>query len=70
MKKGVWAAIVRCIWEHRNNMIFRQRVPDSEEILQVAQLLSWLWLKHRESTFSYSFSDWLLNPIQCLLCVR
>jgi len=68
--KEVWAAILRCIWEHRNNVIFRQGVPDSEEIFQVAQLLSWLWLKHREGSFSYSFSDWHLNPNECLLCIR
>ncbi|XP_068466451.1 uncharacterized protein [Phaseolus vulgaris] len=56
--KGVWVAIVRCIWEHRNNVISRQRVPDSEEILQAAQLLSWLWLKHRESIFE-GIACWL-----------
>ena len=68
--KGVWAAIVRCIWEHRNNVIFRQGVLDYEEIFQATQLLSWLWLKHREGSFLYSFSDWNLNPNKCLLCIR
>ena len=66
--KGVWAAITRCIWEHRNNVIFKQSIPDLDETLQAAQLLSWSWLKYREGHF-YSFTDWLLNPIQCLLCV-
>jgi len=40
VSKGVWAAIVRCILEHRNNVIFRQGVPDAEKIFQAAQLLS------------------------------
>ena len=67
--RGVWVAITRSIWEHRNNVIFRQGVPDPEETLQAAQLIVWLWLKHKESSFSYSFSDWILNPLQCLLSV-
>ena len=68
--KGVWVAILRCIWEHRNKVIFRQGIPDHEEAFQAAQLMSWLWLKHRAGSFSYAFSDWILNPIQCMLCVR
>ena len=68
--KGVWVANLRCIWEHRNNVIFKQGVPDHEEAFQAAQLMSWLWLKHRKGSFSYAFSDWLLNPIQCMLGVR
>jgi len=29
---GFWAAIVSCIWEHRNIVVFRQGVPDFDEI--------------------------------------
>jgi len=35
---GFWAAIVNCIWEHWNTVVFRQGVPDSDEIFQNAQL--------------------------------
>jgi len=45
--KGVWATIVRCIWEQRNSIVFKQGVIDAEEIFQMVQLKSWLWLKHR-----------------------
>jgi len=65
--KRVWAAIVRCIWEHKNNVVFRQ---GSLILRKSFKLLSWLWLKHRKGSFSYSFTDWHLNHYQCLLCIR
>ena len=48
--KGVWVAIVRCIWEHRNSVVFKL----------------WLWMKHKVHTFNYSFVDWILNPMSCI----
>jgi len=68
--KGVWAAIVRCIWDQRNSILFRQGVVDAEEILQMAQLKSWLWMKHREYFLIYSFADWVLNPSICIYNIR
>ena len=64
--KGIWAALVRCIWEHRNAVVFKQRVVDVEEVLQQAQLKSWLWMKNKANRFNYSFTDWILNPILCI----
>jgi len=64
--KGVWAAIVRCLWEHRNSVAFNQGVVDAEEVFQNAQLKSWLWLKHKAHDFNYSFADWVLNPLSCI----
>jgi len=68
--KGVWAAIVRCLWEHRNLIIFNQRVVDAEEVFHNAQLKSWLWLKHKESNFDYSYADWILNPLSCISSIK
>jgi len=64
--KGVWAAIVRCIWDHRNLVVFKQGVVDAEEMFQKAQLKSWLWMKHKSNSFNYSFMDWFLNPMSCI----
>ena len=64
--KGVWATTVRCIWEQMNSIVFKQWVVDVEEIFQMVQLKSWLWLKHRGRSFSYSFVDWVLNPLICI----
>jgi len=59
--------IIRSIWEQQNQVVFKGGVPDPEEIIQNAQLLSWLWLKYKATGFVYVFSDWILNPNQCLL---
>jgi len=37
--KGVWVAIVRCLWEHRNHVVFNQGVADAEEVLHNTQLV-------------------------------
>ena len=55
--KGIWATVVRCIWDQRNTILFKQGVVDVEEILQMTQLKSWSWLKHRTKSFNYSFVD-------------
>jgi len=50
-------------------VVFKGGIPEADEILQSAQLQSWLWLKHKVAGFSYAFSDWILNPYQCLRAV-
>ena len=64
--KGIWAAIIRCIWEHRNSVVFKQEIVDAEEVFQKAQLKSWLWMKHKAQRFDYSLVDWILNPMSCI----
>jgi len=55
--KGIWATIVRGIWDQRNMVIFKQGVFDAKEVFQMAKLRLWLWLKHRVNAFNFSFSD-------------
>jgi len=64
--KGMWTAIVRSLWEHRNVVVFNEGVVDEEEMFHKAQLKSWLWLKHKGHNFCYSFSDWVTNPWSCI----
>ena len=64
--KGVWACVVRSIWEHRNSVVFKQGVVDAEETFSMAQLKAWQWLKHRGHRWSYSLADWILNPLICI----
>ena len=68
--KGVWAAVVRCLWEHRNSIVFNQRVVDVEEVFHNAQLKSWLWLKHKENNFNYSYAEWVMNPLTCICSIK
>jgi len=39
---------------------------DSELIFHMAQLKIWLWLKYIMKSFLYSFSVWVMDPIQCI----
>ena len=63
--KGVWVAVVICIWDQRNQIIFKQGVVDAEEIFQKVQLKTWMWMKHKMQSFNHSFVDWVLNPNIC-----
>ena len=60
----MWATIVRCIWEQRNKVVFKQGVLDADEMFQYAQLLSWLWLKHRVCSFLSMFSLCPMNGLE------
>ena len=40
--KGVWAAIIWSIWDQRNRIAFKLGRVDTEEILHMAQLKTWL----------------------------
>jgi len=55
--KGMWVTVVRCIWEQRNLIIFKQGVVDEEEIFHLAQIKAWLWMKHGLRPFNYSLAD-------------
>ena len=64
--KSLWVSIVWCIWKHRNRVIFNQAKIDAEEIFTMAQVQSWVWLKHKEKRVLFSFSDWILSPVTCI----
>jgi len=36
----------------------------------MAQVQSWVWLKHKEKKVIFSFSDWILSPLTCVNMVR
>jgi len=59
--KSLW--VVWCIWKHRNRVIFNQVKVDAEEIFIMAQVQSWVWMKHKERKVNFSFSDWILSPL-------
>jgi len=52
--------------ELTNKVIFRQGKIDEEEIIFMAHLKGWVWLKHKNHEFICRYFDWYLCPIQCL----
>jgi len=63
----MWLAIVWGIWNHRNKVIFRNAKVDAEEVFMLAQTRVWAWIKNKYSMATFSYSDWCLCPITCLL---
>jgi len=53
--KGVWASVIRCIWDQWNLIVFKKGLVDAEEVFQKAQLKSWFWMRHKVHSFTYFF---------------
>ena len=64
--KSLWVSVVWCIWKFRNKVIFNQAKIDDEEIFTMAQVQSWVWMKHKVRKVKFSFSDWMLSPLTCI----
>jgi len=58
--KGVCIAIVWTLWNHRNNIVFRNGLRDPKEIFSLAQVKVWAWLKNKMTNVNFSCSDWCL----------
>jgi len=64
--KSLWVLVVWSIWKHKNRVIFNQAKLDVEEIFTLAQVQSWVWMKHKERKVTFSFPDWILSPLTCI----
>lgn len=49
-----------------NDSVFNQAKIDAEEILTMAQVQSWAWLKHKVKKTNFSYSNWIQSPITCI----
>jgi len=45
--RGMWLAIIGEIWNHRNEVIFKHKKVDPIEIFSYAQVVAWVWMKHK-----------------------
>nr|KYP37387.1 hypothetical protein KK1_041422 [Cajanus cajan] len=61
----VRSVIVWCIWNGRNNKIFRRRANALEELKANLHLTLWLWLKLND-LMDFTFDQWIARPSQCL----
>jgi len=64
--KRLWVAIVWEVWSYKNKVVFKGGVVDAVEIFSLAQLKGWLWAKNKMKRTTFSYSDWILSPVQCL----
>lgn len=47
-------------------MVFKNKSVSVSEMFEGAKFRAWFWLHGNSDGFSYSFSDWMLNPRSCL----
>lgn len=63
--KTVWVAVIRCIWKHRNEIVFQQRQLNVQQVIDSIKFTSWSWLRDLNSDFNYSFYEWYVLPSMC-----
>ncbi|ESW25402.1 hypothetical protein PHAVU_003G032600, partial [Phaseolus vulgaris] len=64
--KTIWIAFVWTIWNHKNDIIFRNKISDGIQIFALIQINSWAWITFRHPKVIFSYSDWCLPPIMCI----
>jgi len=62
----MWLNIIGEIWNHRNGVIFKHKKVNPIEIFSHAQVVAWVWMKHKILAVMFSFSDLYLSPHTCL----
>jgi len=63
--RGMWIAIIWCIYNQRNCIIFRNGRADAEEVLCIAHIRFWTWIRSKNKKVIFSYSDWYSDPIKC-----
>jgi hypothetical protein len=64
--QSVWYSCVWVIWKNRNNCIFQNEPSDTHGLLDKVKCYSFLWLKAKYTSFSYSWYDWWTHPFLCM----
>ena len=67
--KIIWFTSVWMLWKERNNRVFQNTISNPSILIEQVKLNSFLWLKSKQMTFSYSYHDWWKNPLLCM-CVH
>jgi len=66
---AIWVSVVSEIWKHMNCVIFNRGVVDASEVFALVQMKVWSWLHAKSRYISFSYSDWVLNPLACMRLV-
>jgi len=65
----IWVGVVSEIWSQRNRIIFKRGVADVFEVLALVQVKVWSWVSTNSRLVSFSFSNWCLEPMECMRLV-
>jgi len=64
--KVIWFACVWVIWKDRNNRILKNTTSNTLVLFEKVKLLSFLWLKAKQTSFNYCYHDWWKHPLPCM----
>ncbi|KAK8470303.1 hypothetical protein PHAVU_004G108700, partial [Phaseolus vulgaris] len=62
--------IVSEIWNHRNNVVFKNGRVDLVEVFTMVQRKIWSWVTVKERLVDFSYSYWCLEPLYCMSYMR
>ena len=65
----IWIAVVSELWKHRNNAIFNGGVVDGLEVVALVQVKTWSWITSKSLSGLFSFSEWCLETLVCMMMV-
>jgi len=64
--RTIWFATVWVIWKERNYCIFQNTASTSIALLEKIKLNSFFWIKSKQPSFCYSYTDWWKHPLLCM----
>jgi hypothetical protein len=68
---SIWLATIWSLWKWRNDLIFNEAKSSIQDILDLVQLRSWLWIRSKSNIhFLCSFFEWCTNVRLCLLSIK
>ena len=62
----MWETLIYSIWNQRNRVLFKGRRVDPDEIFTLVQLQVWSWMKRKVIDFTFTYSNWVMYPLNCL----
>ncbi|XP_068466574.1 uncharacterized protein [Phaseolus vulgaris] len=65
----IQTAVVSELWKHRNNVIFNGGVVDGLEVVALVQVKAWSWITSKPLSGLFSFSEWCLELLICMMMV-
>ena len=63
---AIWFASIWVIWKERNYRVYQNTAFDPSILIEKVKLNSFLWLKLKQATFSYSYHEWWKNSFLCM----
>jgi len=67
--RAIWVGVVSEIWRHRNSVTFDRGVVDALEVFTLVQVNVWSWIYAKSRCISFTYSNWVMNPVDCMMLV-